>query len=315
MIIDSKKRHRAIITLFPLVSSKEEAPRRLKSAPVVRSVPSTTILTIPEPRFFDTIIPVPTATIIVPVPVPPPSSPPLVRPKSRASSAKARLNNTLPNETKPITRRDIRSAHVSRRTAGQSKLSNEEIQQIFKRIYGENHDKPPSPQVEPVQIIYTEPQTKPPPVYVYQKSATWCPEEVPAAAPVRKSLEVTAVPLNPHYLHRPGVIAVRNVEKPSVVRENPTLKRSTRHPRRYQSLGKRNEPLLAFNPMPHKPRLSLEIDGVKLTYDSKLTLQDKSTNMTKYFIDGRLYLIKDQRYNVFDNVDPKSLDKYNQTVT
>ena len=294
------------------MSSKEEVPRRLKSAPVIRSVPSTTVLTIPEPRFFNAIIPVPTAAIIIPAP---PSSPPPIRPKSRAVSAKARLNSTLPNETKPTTRRDIRSAHVSRRSGAQSKLSDEEIQQIFKRIYGENHQKPPSPQVQPIQIIYTEPQTKPPPVYVYQKSATWCPEDVRAAAPVRKSLEVSAVPLNPHYLHRPGVIAVRNVEKPSVVRETSTSKRSNRHHRRHQSLGKRNEPLLAFTPMPHKSRLSLEIDGVKLNYDPKLSLQDKSAAMTKYFIDGRLYLIKDQRYNYVDNVDPALLDKYNQRLT
>lgn len=290
------------------MSSKEEPLRRLKSAPVVRSMPTTTVLTIPEPRFLTTMIPVPTPVVLVPVP---PS--PSIRPKTRAASAKARLNSTLPNEAKPPAYRDSRSAHVSRRTRPQSKLSEEEIQQIFKRIYGDVHNKPPSPQVQPVRVVYTEPQ--PAPVYVYQKSASWCAEDIPAVPSVRKSLEVKAVPLNPHYLHRPGVIAVQNVEKKSVVREPYTSKKAARHQRRHQSLGKRNEPLLALNSHPQKSRLSLEIDGVQLAHDPRLTLQDASANVTKYFIDGRLYLIKGQRYNVVDHVDPTSLEKYNQTLT
>lgn len=292
------------------MSFKEEPLRRLKSAPVVRTMPSTAVLTIPEPRFLTTIIPVPTPTVIVPV-----HPSPSIRPKTRAVSAKARLNSSLPNEIKPTAYRDVRSAHVSRRTRPQSKLSNEDIQQIFKRIYGESHDKPPSPQVPPVRIIYTEPQAEPAPVYVYQKSASWCADDIPTAPSVRKSLEVHAVPLNPHYLHRPGVIAVRNVEKKAVVKETYGSKKASRHQRRHQSLGKRNEPLLAFNPHSQKSRLSLEIDGVQLTYDPKLSLQDKSANVTKYFVDGRLYLIKGQRYNVLDHVDPSSLEKYNQTLS
>ncbi len=291
--------------IFYLVSIREEPPRRLKSAPIARSLPPTTVLTIPEPRFVN---------IVVPVTITNPVSP--TRPKTRASSAKARLNTTTPHENKQ--HREIQSAHVSRRKGGDTKLSEEEIDQIFKRVYGDKIEQPP--QVQPVQIIYTQPPsspTTPPPVYVYQKSATWCADEVsPTPPPVRKTVEVSAVPLNPHYLHRPGVIAVRNVEKRSVVRAHSASQKTTKHPRRYHhGHGRRNEPLRALTPMLHKSRLSLEIGGVKLAYDPKLTLDDKSPNLTKYFIDGRLYLIKEQRYNVIDHVDPSFLEKYNQNLT
>ena len=293
------------------MSTREEPPRRLKSAPVTRSVPSSSVLTIPEPRFVTAIAPV---AIINP-------SPPPSRPKTRAVSAKPRLNTTVPNENAQV-HRDIKSAHASRQQDGETKLSKPEIQQIFARVYGDKieHTSPVQQQQQPVQIIYTQPQTQssPPPVYVYHKSSTWCPDDVPptpplAPTPVRKSIEVSAIPLNPHYLHRPGVIAVRNVEKKSVVRES-SASRKKQH-RRHQSLGKTNQPLLAITPLPNKTRIAVEIGGVRLAYDPKLTLDDKSPNLSKYFIDGRLYLIKDQRYNVVDNIDPSSLEKYNQTLT
>ncbi len=293
------------------MSIREEAPRRLKSAPVVRSHPPTAVLTIPEPRFITTVIPVTMVNL------PPPSS----RPKTRASSAKVRLNTTVPNENSQQQQqqhREIKSAQISRRKGGETKLSEEEIQEIFKRVYGENIEQPQ--QVQPIQIIYTQPQSSPappPPVYVYQKSTSWCSEEVSSTHPVRKSVEVSAIPLNPHYLHRPGVIAVNNIEKKCVVRENSASRKTTKHHRRHHSHyhGKRNEPLLALTPMAQKSKLSLEIGGVKLAYDPKLNLEDKSPNLTKYFIDGRLYLIKEQRYNVLDNIDPSILEKYNQKVT
>jgi len=312
IVIYSKGVPEKVPTVFHLVSIREEAPRRLKSAPVVRSLPSTAVLTIPEPRFITTVIPVTTVNLA------PPS--PSSRPKTRVSSAKAHLNTTVPNENKQQQQqqqREIKSAHVSRRKGRDTKLSDEEIQEIFKRVYGENIEQPQ--QVQPVQIIYTQPQSSPappPPVYIYQKSASWRAEEVPSTTPVRKSVEVSAIPLNPHYLHRPGVIAVNNIEKKSVVRENSALRKTTKHHRRYSHHHrKRNEPLLALTPMPQKSKLSLEIAGVKLAYDPKLTLEDKSPNLTKYFIDGRLYLIKEQRYNVLDNIDPSILEKYNQKVT
>jgi len=293
------------------VSIREEPPRRLKSAPSVRSLPPTAILTIPEPRFITTIIPVITTN---PAPTQPPS-----RPKPRASSAKARLNTTVPNESKQQYHREIKSAQVSRRNGRETKLSDEEIQQIFKRIYGENFEQPQQEQ-QPVEIIYTKSRTSPPapppPIYVYQKSASWCADEVSSTSPVRKSVEISAIPLNPHYLHRPGVIAIRNIEKRSVIRENSASKNSNKHYRQYHhSHGKRNEPLLALTPIPQKSKISLEIGGVKLTYDPKITLEDKSPNVTKYFIDGRLYLIKGQHYNILNNIDPSLLEKYNQNLT
>jgi hypothetical protein len=264
-------------------------------------------------------------TAIVPVSIMNPSPAPS-RPMTRAVSAKPRLNTTVPNENTQVYR-DIKSAHASRRNNGETKLSEPEIQEIFRRVYGDKI-KPTSPvqqqqqQQQPVQIIYTQTQTQtqssPPPVYVYRKSASWCPDDVPptpppAHAPFRKSVEISAIPLNPHYLHRPGVIAVRNVEKKPVVRESSASKR--KHHRRHQSLGKTNQPLLALTPVQNKTRIAVEIGGVRLAYDPKLSLDDKSPNLTKYFIDGRLYLIKDQRYNVLDNIDPSSLEKYNQTLT
>jgi hypothetical protein len=286
------------------VPIREEPPRRLKSAPIVRSLPSTAILHIPEPRFI---------TTIIPVPIPSPPQPP----KTRASSAKARLNTTVPNDNKyhQQQHRVIKSAQVSRQKS-EKKLSDEEIQQIFKRVYGDQIEQPQP--IQPIQIIHVHPQPSPAPpepVYIYQKSASWCGDEI-SSPPVRKSVEVKAIPLNPYYIHRPGVISIRNIEKQSVVRESSASRKSAKHHRRYyHSHGRRNEPLLALKSTPQKSRLSLEIDGVQLAYDSKLTLEDKSTNLTKYFIDGKLYLIKDQRYNVLDNIDPSLLQRYNQNLT
>ena len=80
---------------------REEPIRRLKSAPLVRSLPPPAVLTIPDPRFVAALIPVPK-----------PDSPPS-RPKTRASSAKVRMNTTLPNENTQ-SRREIKSAQGSR---------------------------------------------------------------------------------------------------------------------------------------------------------------------------------------------------------
>jgi len=303
-----------ILTFFfnlYLVPHQEEPIRRLKSAPVVRSLPPTTILKIPEPCFVTTAMPILTR---------PPSAPiqTTTRPRTRASSAKARLNTTTPVQTTQL-RRDIKSAQIAQRKTSNDKLSDKDIQEIFERVYGKGTPQQSQVQTPPVQIIYTQSQQEqPPPVYVYQRSTTWCPaEETKLKTPVK----VSAIPLNPHYLHRPGVIAVNNIEKKSIVHENRTANKKTtkrhhhhHHHRRYHSQSNRNEPLLAVTPIQSKSRLSLEIGGVKLAYDPKLTLDDKSPNVTKYFIDGRLYLIKDQRYNVIDNLDSSAVQNYNQTL-
>ncbi|CAF1165571.1 unnamed protein product [Rotaria sordida] len=294
------------------ISMHKQSPRRLKSAPVTRSLPSTTILTIPEPRFITSSIPV-TTTNSIPSPI---------RTKTRSSSAKVRLNTTIPNEynqkqQQQQQRREIKSAHISRQKVDR-KLSDEEVQQIFKRVYGNNIEQTQTQEEQPVQIIYTQTQSQPPsssPVYIYQKSASWCADEV-SSIPIRKSIEINPIVLNPHHIHRPALIAVKNIDKKSIARECSITKKLTQYQRRYHpGHGKRNEPLLAFTPVSHKSKLSLEIDGVKLIYDPKITFQDKSPNITKYFIDGRLYLIKDKYYNVLDNIDLSTLEKYNQNLT
>ncbi|CAF1324843.1 unnamed protein product [Rotaria sp. Silwood1] len=288
------------------MSIHEEPPRRLKSAPVTRSLPPTGILMIPEPRFITSTIPITTT---------PNSIPSLTRTKTRSSSAKAYLNRTMPNENKQQ-HREIKSAHVSRQKLN-TKLSDEEIQQIFKQVYGNNIEQTQIQQEQPIQIIYTQSQpssVSPSPVYVYQKSASWCANEN-SSIPVHKSVEISPITLNPHHIHRPAMITVKNNEKYSVLREDSTKRKTTNyHRRHHHSHGKRNEPLLAVTPIPHKSKLSLEIDGVKLIYDPKITFEDKSPNITKYFIDGRLYLIKNKRYNVIDNIDPSTLEKYNQSL-
>jgi hypothetical protein len=50
------------------------------------------------------------------------------------------------------------------------------------------------------------------------------------------------------------------------------------------------------------PRLSVDIDGVPLTYDSKLSANDRSIDICRYFIDGRLLLIKGRRYNIVERI-------------
>lgn len=275
---------------------QEAVPRRLKSAPLLRSNPSTTILAIPEPRLLVAAVPT-TTTIIQAVP-----------PRARASSAKARLNTALIDE-KPPARREIRSAHRPRRKDSTS-LSEEEIQQIFQRVYGNTvaTAAPPSPAQPAVQVIYTQPAetlSQPPPVYVYKKSSSWTPVTITTTNQAT-DIDVTAIPLNPHYIHRPGVIAIRNQEKRSLIRASSAPRRQHR---------KRAEPLRAFAPVATKNKVTLEIDGMKLTYDPELTLEDRSSNLTKYFVDGRLYLIKNQRYNIIDHVEQASIDKYNRHLT
>lgn len=288
------------------MSIQQETSRRLKSAPVTRSLPPTAALIIPEPRFLDVIIPVTTTNNLIP---------PSTRTKTRASSAKARLSSSSTSESQQKQRREIKSAHASR-SKTDSKLTDEEIQQILKQVYGEENDQPTAPKEQPVRVVYKQvssPQISPSPIYIYQKSSTWSPNDEVSSITDNNSVVASSVSLNPHHIYRPSIIAVKNNDKQAILRENSALKNPSRHHRRHHST-RRNEPLVAVTPISEKPKLSLEIGGVKLTYDPKLTLQDKSTNLNKYFIDGKLYLIKDQRYNVLDNIDQATLEKYNKTL-
>ncbi len=213
--------------------------------------------------------------------------------KSRSSSALACHDTTDDSsDNKQQQHREIKSAQSSHQD-DDTKLFDEKTQQI-------SEDKIE----QPIEIIFTKSKPSsipPPPIFIYKKSATWLPDEG-STAPLRKSIEVSAIPLNPYYIHRPGVISAQNVEKKALEKENSASKGTTK-------------PLLPLTPRSQKSKSSLETDGIKLTYDPKLTLDDKSPNLSKYLIDGRLYLIKDHRYNVVNNIDPSILKKYNQNST
>jgi hypothetical protein len=304
--------------VFFLVPIREEIPRRLKSAPLVRSLPPASILTIPEPRFVTPVVTV--STNQIPQTPPPPAT---TKPRIRASSAKARLNTTYPasqeqtNEDFKQQRRETKSAQGFRQKE-EPKLSDEDCQKTSLQTYSDIIQ-----QQEPSPIPPTPPP--PPPAYVYQKSVTWCPSEPPSTPldkrPLRTTIEINPVALNPYYVHRPGVVSVRNIDKKPVVRENSGLRKTNKHYRRHHQSHhhrrreQRNEPLLALTPISHSTKVPIEIDGINLIYDPTLTIDDPSINLTKYLIEGRLYLIKDQRYNVLENIDPTFIEKYNQTLT
>jgi len=280
-------------------------PRRLKSAPVRCSKQVSTSsekLTIPQPRFDVTSNAV------------------------RVASAKARLNTTIStsNPTEIVLRREVKSAQGIR-TRDATKLSEEEIQQIFQRVYGDSVDQqtianPSSSEPAPptTVVIYKNDDVPPaavaPPVQIYKRSSSWSCETRPETIDT-KTIEVSAIPLNPHYIHRPGVIAIRNQEKKVIVRAHSASRKNEKCSHRRLQHSKRTEPLRATGSLVPKRRLSLEIDGIQLTYDPKLTLNDRSNNLTKYFLDGRLYLIKDYRYNIVDNIDPSTIEKYNRTLS
>jgi len=283
----------------------------LKSAPLVRSLPPTSIVTIPEPQFVTPIIPVTTNQIPQTT-----TTTTTTRPKTRASSAKARLNTTFPISNDQINddfkqqHREIKSAQ-SIRQKDEIKSSDEDTSQFYNDIIQ---------QQEPSSVTPT-----PLPGYVYQRSGSSTFSTKPPSTPLnRKSLRTTiernVVPLNPYYIHRPGVISVKNVDKSPVVRENSAYKKPNKHRRRshhhhHHRRENQNQPLLALTPIPQPTKVPYDMDGIKLTYDPTITLDDPSLNLTKYFIEGRLYLIKDQRYNVLENIDPTLIEKYNQTST
>ncbi len=298
-------------TMFSfVVPVREEIPRRLKSAPLVRSAPPTTVITIPEPRFVTPIIPVPTNKI--------PQTSSTRRPKTRASSAKARLSTTFSVSNEPINddlkrqRREVKSAQLVREK-DETKLSDEDNQNTTNQVSNDTKQQQESSPIPP-----TPPPL--PPAYVYQKSVSWSPTEPSSTHSnikrLRSAAEINSMPLNPYYIHRPGVISVRNSDKKPVIRESLVSRKSSiKHHRRHYHREQRDEPLLALTPITQSRKLPVELDGIKLIYDPTITIDDPSSNLTRYFIEGSLYLIKDERYNVLENIDPSSIDKHNQTST
>ncbi|CAF0776381.1 unnamed protein product [Rotaria sordida] len=290
---------------------REEMPRRLKSAPLVRSLPVTSVLTIPEPRFITPIIPVTRNEI--------PRSPITTKSRIRASSAKARLNTTFPIYNEPLDdnikqqRREIKSAQGIR-LKDEIKLSDEENQQSCTPIYSDLIQQQELPSIPPT----------PPPTNAYQKSINGYPPNEPPSTPIDKKLLRIKSEVSPnlYYIHRPGVVSVTNIDKPPIVRENSATRKTKKQYRRphhhhhhHHHREQRHEPLLALTPISQSTRLPVEIDGNKLIYDPSLTLDDPSLNLTKYFIEGRLYLIKGHYYNVLENIDPTLIEKYNQNLT
>jgi hypothetical protein len=270
-------------------------------------------MTIPEPRFVTPMIPVPINQI--------PQTSSIGRPRTRASSAKARLNTTFSVSNEQINddlkqqqqRREVKSAQLIR-PKDELNLPEEENQKTTIQGYNDTIRQQESSPIPPT-----------PPPHAYQKTVSWSPTE-PSSTPIntkplRSTIEMNSVSLNPYYIHRPGVISVRNSDKKPVIREgSASRKSSSKHHRRHHHhhhhhREKQNEPLLALTPVSQSTKIPVELDGIKLTYDPTITIDDPSLNLTKYFIQGRLYLIKDQRYNVLENIDPAYIDKYNQTST
>lgn len=147
----------------------------------------------------------------------------------------------------------------------------------------------------------------------------------------RPFIHETSLPPNLHHIHRPGVVAATNNEKKPLLRVPSASKRSLRqrfqHYRHSAYADQRHEPLIALTPYrsaaspvvpptpptPAKP--TMNFNGIQLVYDRSLTLDDRSLNLTKYFINGNLYLIKDQHYNVIENFDPSLLEKFEPEAT
>ncbi|CAF1032060.1 unnamed protein product, partial [Didymodactylos carnosus] len=319
------------------MSTLVEQPRRLKSAPLLRGMPPTPILNIPQPRNLGVFRQLHEQNQDIKPP--------------RSSSAKARLN-TSTNSNQDTTHkeqttipRQTQSAHVSRSQSlkhrNNGKLSDNEIQMLFTKVYGKPASQPtPPPCTDQVIITQIEPSSPTPqPIYAYTKANSWC-GELPKDNEDDKDIErksvVSEIPLNPYYIHRPGVIAIPNADKKPVVfvtnsNDNKNIKRRFKMRKSKKHDSKRhllNEPLLALTPMydgnysniePRKAdytnnTFSVEAGGVKLIYDPNISLEDPSPQLTKYLVNGRLYLIKNQRYNFIDNVDTKELEKYNENL-
>jgi hypothetical protein len=121
-------------------------------------------------------------------------------------------------------------------------------------------------------------------------------------------LRATSLAPNLHHTQRPGVILAANVNKKSIIHTRST----SRHHRRTED---HREPLLAVTPLVSTNKLPIEINGMKLFYDPSLNIDDSSADLKKYFIDGCLYLIKDQWYNIMENFDATLLEKHQEQNT
>lgn len=295
-------------------------PRRLKSAPVARSQPLTSVLTIPEPRFVTPVIPITAPEV--------PRTPLIPVPKQRAASAKPRLNtpvltsNEQSDNNIKQQRREIKTAQGFRQK-DEAKSSDEEDQNSCTQVTLSTTLL--QQQQPPVPVPSTPPAPPRPltPAKIHSRPVSSSSNRPPSAIVEQQSCirlrpEIKPIPLNPHYIHRPGVIAVNNSSKPCLVQETSDSKKTNRIHRRHHHhhhRERRQEPLVALTPLVQTTKLPADINGIKLIYDPTLTLDDPSLNMTKYFVEGHLYLIKDQHYNVLENVDPKMIERYNQTPT
>ncbi|CAF0733774.1 unnamed protein product [Adineta ricciae] len=300
----------------------EEVPRRLKSAPLIRTLPSTSVLTVPEPRFMTPLVSAPTHQPAPTQPLPPSAT--ANKPRVRASSARGRLNTSVTFNEEQLNyhnrqeqRRESRSAQRTPQYK-ETQVANEINPIVRTQVYTE---ATPPHQQQQQQSSVIVPSTTTPSVYVYQRSATWCGNDQPACCTkVETSVPVV---LNPYYIRRPGVVSATNAAKKTVVQDYTTTRKPSKHRRRVHhphhqhhqqhsrhQKEKRNEPMLATAPLSYSTKVPVEIDGVKLLYDPTLSLDDPSSNLKKYLIEGRLYLIKDQCYNVVENVDA-----YNRTQT
>ncbi|UJR26838.1 hypothetical protein I4U23_008150 [Adineta vaga] len=250
----------------------EEVPRRLKSAPLIRTIPSTSVLTIPEPRFVGPIVSVSTNQ----TPLSSSSSAAttttttLIKPRSRASSALGRLTTTvtfneeqLNNNRREQQQQRRRESHSAQRTPKNSEIrvSYETNPPLCTQLYTEIQSQQPS-----VTIPSTPP---PPPVYVYQRSSSWRGNDSPICCTTVETQN--PVVLNPHYIRRPGVVSATNAAKRTVVQDNTTMRKPSKHRRRHHqhqysrhSQEKRNAPMLAVTPLSYSTKVPIEIDGVKL---------------------------------------------------
>lgn len=261
--------------------NEEKPVRRLKSAPLLRTLPSKPVLTVPEPQFTTPIIPPSTPTPTTSV----------SQPKTRASSARARLNTTLPTtseQLQEITRRSIKSATVVR--------SPEEAKRI------DQQERPSTTTKQQESSSMTSPPSRQEQRPVIELKFS------------RSQAQLTSLPPNPYYIHRPGVVSANNIDKKSLVRTTSASRKAHRRHHRSSNSEKQRGPLLAITPTSQSQRSPIQMNGVYLIYDSTLTLDDSSSsNLKKYFIDGNLYLIKDQRYNVIENFNPSYLEKHQQS--
>ena len=263
---------------------RDELSRRLKSAPLVRSFPSASILTIPQPQLITPLRPVAN----IEVEGAPKSS------RMRAASAKARLNQTGSQNVQPTDgvlqqqRRQMKSA-MATRGRPETIQADDSRQKVSSQIYS---DRIRQERDDASSVVSS---------FVSESTCVHLPvaDELTSAAAdttyARARVKDTSIPANLHHIHRPALISARNGDKKPILRVG-TARSKRRH--------RRHEPLLARTPIDQLAQFPIDMNGINLAFDPTLTLDDPSLNVAKYVVNGRLYLIKDQHYNVIENVDP-----------